>query len=458
MSLSIDTRECTRFHFTGILGSGMSAIAQFLRWEGCHVSGSDRSLDSPDTAAVRTHLEKCGCVLGAQDGVLVREEIAPDIVVVSTAIENDNPDIAAARERAIPVCHRSDILAALVRARTTVAVAGTSGKSTVTAMVFDILDGCGRSPSVISGANLVSLATRGVLGNAWKGSSDLLVIEADESDGTLVKYHPHLALILNVSKDHKSVSETMAMFRQLATQSKVTVVNADDSECAAIPHQASFGISKGDWRPDSVIRTVPAIAFERAGVGFTMSHAGDHNLANALAALCACEQLGCNVLTMAPALVRAGRVARRFERYDSARGAIVIDDFAHNPAKIEAALRTAQSMAPRVFAVFQPHGFGPTRFMKEELAEVFARVPRADDHCAILPIFYAGGTAQKDISSTDIAQRSASLGHAVHAPASRDELVESIRGWAGPGDVVLLMGARDPSLPAFAHLVASALN
>jgi len=434
----------------------MSALAQYLRWYGCTVSGSDRSLNDPDTAELRRHLERMECSLRAQDGTGLRPDT--DLVVVSTAIESDNPDTAAAAARSLPVAHRSDVLAALVAAHRTIAIAGTSGKSTVTGLVFDCLDGCGMSPSVISGAALTSVAARGAYGNAWRGASDLLVVEADESDGTLVKYHPYLGVLLNVSLDHKSVDETTGMLRTLAEQSERVVVNADDDRCGEIPHQVSFGVLHGDWRPDTVTGVVPDVRFVRSGVEFRCAMPGRHNLSNALAACAVSADLGCEPHAIAAALASAGSIARRFQVLPSRRGVTVIDDYAHNPAKIEAALRTAQQLSPRVFAVFQLHGFGPARFMRRELSELFARAPRGADHVLLLPIYYAGGTVQRDISAADIAADCGQCDHAITAPADRSAALNNLATHANPGDLVLIMGARDPSRPAFAQAVADTLT
>ena len=188
-------------HFTGIFGTGMSALAQYLRFQGITVSGSDRLLGSEDTASIRQSLEGLGCTIVRQDGSGICADT--DVICVSTAIEESNPDIAAARTRGLPIIHRSDLLAAIIASERTIAVAGTSGKSTVTAMIFEFLTACGKSPSLISGAPLLRLERQGLIGNAYSGGSDLLVVEADESDGTLVKYSPEIAVILNISKDHK---------------------------------------------------------------------------------------------------------------------------------------------------------------------------------------------------------------------------------------------------------------
>ena len=184
--LSIGASPCRSLHFTGIFGTGMSALAQHLRFEGIAVSGSDRLLASEDTASIRRALKGLGCAIVDQDASGITAGI--DGVCISTAIEESNPDIAAARARGLPIVHRSDLLAAVISSKRTIAVAGTSGKSTVTAMIFEFLTACGKSPSLISGAPLLRLEKQGLVGNAFSGGSDLLVVEADESDGTLVKY------------------------------------------------------------------------------------------------------------------------------------------------------------------------------------------------------------------------------------------------------------------------------
>jgi UDP-N-acetylmuramate--alanine ligase len=456
-SLLVDGRGCSWFHLAGILGSGMSAIAQYLAWHGCAVSGSDRSAGSADTAHVRTGLEKLGCRIVPQDGSGVVPSL--DAVVVSTAIEESNPDIAAARTRGIRVVHRSDVLAAIVQTRRTIAVAGTSGKSTVTALCFDLLRGCGRSPSLISGANLVSLSAAGLVGNACYGRSDLLVIEADESDGSIVKYHPEISLILNVSRDHKTVDETMDLFAALAAQSTITIVNEDDHALAALPHNGSFGLAASAvYHPDHVDSFTPLVRFSRGRHAFESCLIGEHNLSNILAALAACSTLGCADAELAGALTRFVGLERRFSRVSGSGRVVVIDDYAHNPAKVEAVVRTAQSLSPRVIAIFQPHGYGPIRFMRVELIDALARTLRTNDESLMMPIYYAGGTVQKDIASADLVDDLNKRGARSLAPVDRQACLTYLQRIAQPGDLILSMGARDPSLGAFARQIAQALN
>ncbi|HBL23817.1 MAG TPA: hypothetical protein DDZ40_06835, partial [Deltaproteobacteria bacterium] len=231
--ITVAGKPCRNFHFTGIFGTGMSALAQYLRFQGIAVSGSDRLLASEDTASMRQSLEGLGCVIASQDGTGVTENT--DVLCVSTAIEETNPDIAAARHRNIPVIHRSDLLASIIASKKTIAVAGTSGKSTVTAMIFEFLSACRKSPSLISGAPLLKLEEQGLIGNAFSGGSEFLVVEADESDGTLVKYSPEISVVLNVSKDHKTIDEITGLFETLISRSSWTASNWDDPVLSSLP-------------------------------------------------------------------------------------------------------------------------------------------------------------------------------------------------------------------------------
>ncbi len=255
------------FHFTGIFGTGMSALAQYLRFCGWEVSGSDRLLGSPDTAEMRKMLEGLGCVIRSQDGTGVTGDT--DVLCVSTAIEETNPDIAAARQLGIPIIHRSDLLAGIIASKRTIAIAGTSGKSTVTAMIFEFLHACGKSPSLISGAPLIRLEKDGLVGNAFAGGSDLLVVEADESDGTVAKYSPDISVILNISKDHKTIEEVTALFAGLIARSSWTATNFDDPWLATLPATVRFGRdAAAPWHPDNEELLKTSVRLLRRGIEY----------------------------------------------------------------------------------------------------------------------------------------------------------------------------------------------
>ncbi|HOC46040.1 MAG TPA: Mur ligase family protein [Syntrophorhabdaceae bacterium] len=440
------------FHFTGIFGTGMSALAQFLRFCGMGVSGSDRLVGSPDTAEMRKLLEGLGCVITGQDGTGVTRDT--DVLCISTAIEETNPDITVARALGIPVIHRSDLLAHIIGSKRTVAVAGTSGKSTVTAMIFELLDACGKSPSLISGAPLIRLERNGLIGNAFSGGSDILVVEADESDGTLAKYSPDISVVLNVSKDHKTIEEITALFAGLIARSSWAATNGDDPILASLPATVRFGRDGSvKWRTDREEPLKTSVRLVRSGREFELPVPGEHNLENLRAALCVCEYLGCDGEALARAVRNFAGVARRFAMVNTARGVCIVDDFAHNPAKITAAISAARGISERLIAIYQPHGFGPTRFLKDEYIASFQKIFRPRDELYLLPIYYAGGTAQKDIASEDITDGLGKVPFHAEAVKDRDELVDRIGSRARQGDAVIVMGARDPSLPGLVQRI-----
>jgi UDP-N-acetylmuramate-alanine ligase len=452
-ALVIKEHRCRSVHFTGIFGSGMSALAQYLRFQGISVSGSDRFHASEDTAGIRRSLEGLGCAIVRQDGSGVGGDT--DVVCVSTAIEDTNPDIAAARGCGIPIVHRSDLLAAIIDTKKTIAVAGTSGKSTVTAMIFEFLTACEKTPSLISGAGLRRLERQGMIGNAWSGGSDLLVVEADESDGTLVKYRPEVTLLLNVSKDHKSVDEITAMFATLASRSGRIVSNADDPVLLSLRADVRFGRNgSATWRSDREELLPISVKLHRNGRSYHLPLPGGHNLENLRAALCVCDELGCDGPALVDAVKNFEGVARRFFVTRTKQNVYVVDDFAHNPAKIAAVVRAARGLSGRIIAIYQPHGFGPTRFLKDDYISTFRATFLKHDSLYLLPIYYAGGTAQKNISSEEIINGLGLVAFKVQALMDRDELLVRIQANARPGDCVLLMGARDPSLPALAKKIA----
>lgn len=457
MSLLINGKSYSSFHFIGILGCGMSAIAQYLRWASCTVTGSDRLSEAQETKHIRDKLANMGCRLFAQDGQGITCDT--DAVVVSTAIESSNPDIVQARRFSIPVFHRSDVLASIVKTKKTIAVAGTSGKSTVSALLYHLLCACGKKPSLITGANLHALVKDGFIGNAVYDSSDILIIEADESDGSCVKYNPFMSVFLNVSKDHKPLDETISLFKTLAAHSHRTVINHQCLPLHAIPHETTFGLSSdADFYPDSVDYTPHYVSMTKDSLSFTIPFPGKHMAYNLTAALSVCEYLGCDRESLSKACASYSGIERRFDRMTTGTGITIIDDYAHNPEKILAAITTVQSLSDSVFVLFQPHGFAPTKFMFPELVTVFDTVFRETDTLILLPIYYAGGTAAKDISSQHIADALKRCKATVVVAHDRIDILPYLKQYAQSGNVILLCGARDPSLPLFYNQIVSAVS
>ncbi len=450
-----ETAKKPLIHFVGIGGAGMSALAQIHALDGGPATGSDRDFDRGRSAPLRAKLEALGVRLFAQDGSALTR--ATDLVVLSTAIEDANPEIAAAKALGVPLMHRSEFLARHVSRLRTVAVTGTSGKSTVVAMIFEILEAAGRGPSVITGGSLLALERRGLNGNAWRGKSELLVIEADESDGSLVNYKPAVGVFLNLTKDHLEVAALRDIFLKFRANVATALINSDDPELAALRADGTFGLESGSVRGEGLELGPNGSQFRVRDTPFHLPLPGRHNAANAVAAVAACLNEGVSLADCSRALASFQGVARRFQSLGTARGVEVVDDFAHNPAKIAATLTAARLRARRILAVYQPHGFAPTRHLKNELIEAFAQGLRPDDRLWLPDIYYVGGTASKDISSSDVVEplRAQHL-NAFHV-ADRSEIIGLIAAEARAGDLVLVMGARDPSLADFARAVLAAL-
>ncbi|MGM0443795.1 MAG: Mur ligase family protein [Fibrobacterota bacterium] len=454
MFLLPEGRACSRIHFIGVFGAGMSALAQYLAPE-CTVQGSDRAVGTPAAASMERILTDDGITLCSQDGSGISPQV--DVLIRSTAIEEDNPDLAAARRWGIPVLHRSDLLAHLVARSRTVAVTGTSGKSSVSAMVWHILDAAGLQPSYIGGANLRDLVARKKVGNAVRGKSDLLVIEADESDGTVVKYRPEVAVILNVSRDHRDEAEVLSMMQTAACHAETVVAPADDSRLASLA-AATFGFSdNADYHCTMGGFEHGRQRFSIGGVSFESSVPGRHTALNTAAAAAAAAHFGVSLQESARTSAGYGGIARRFDIIGSCRSCAVIDDYAHNPEKIRAAVAAARMLFDDLMILFQPHGYGPLRFLFDDFVHLFNEILRPGDTLVLLPVFYAGGTVDRSVEAADLAA-AITTAASVHAPPRREDLLTHFAGYHRGQRGVLLTGARDRSLPAFAEQIHTRLK
>ncbi len=409
------TSEETWLHFAGVAGSGMSALAQFHAFGGGLATGSDRSFDNGQRQDIRKKLEGLGIIIVPQDGSFIGaggSDRQCDAMVVSTAVEERVPDVIAARENQVAILHRSELLAHYVATHKTIAITGTSGKSTVTAMVYSILRGCRRNPALLTGGAVNELMAEGHIGNAFSPppadgpGNTILVIEADESDGSVVRYHPWCGVVLNLGMDHKEPSEILDMFRAFKSNTKDHFIVGDQEVLEELRESAVvFGLdSKNAGIQAENIELLPdGSTFRIDGVDFALNVPGRFNVANGTAAITACLQSGVRLAEMVAPLAGFKGVQRRFQLVGREGGVEVIDDFAHNPDKIEAALATAIMRSNgRVLAMFQPHGYGPTRFLQDALVETFSKVLRPRDILWMPEIYFAGGSVTRDISSRDL--------------------------------------------------------
>ncbi len=452
------------YFFCGIGGSGMLPLAMIVQSRGGRIDGSDRSRDQGRTPEKFAWLAAHGVTLHPQDGSGLTD---PDQIVVATgAVEDTVPDIAAARCVGARIVTRPELLSQLFNAAPqSVGVAGTSGKSTITGMIAWILDRAGREPTVMNGAVMTNFVDADhPFASALIGGPDLFVSEVDESDGSIARYVPTVAVVSNISLDHKSMEELRDLFGGFAGRARTAVLNLDNAETAALAagsddgRAVTFSIGNGDADLSAHdLRPLPAgmdfDLIERPGsdrIPVTLNVPGAHNVANALAALGAVRALGVPLAGAVSALETFAGIRRRMEVVGRAAGVTVLDDFAHNPDKIAATLDALHAFPGRLLILFQPHGFGPLKLMQREFITVFAERMQADDVLLMPEPVYYGGTTDRSVGSEDIATGIRAAGRNAEALATReacgDRLIETVRA----GDRIIVMGARDDTLSTFA--------
>jgi UDP-N-acetylmuramate--alanine ligase len=437
--------EPRRLHIVGIGGAGMSAIAVVLVGMGHQVSGSDLK-DTPALARLR--------LLGVRTEVGHRpENLGPDVdaVVVSTAIRDDNAEVRAARDRGVPVLRRAALLRAIVATRRTIAVAGSHGKTTTSSMLALVLRAAGWRPSFVIGGEVNEVGT-----NAVHDRGEWLVVEADESDGTFLELEPEVAVVTSVEPDHLdhygdfgSLVEAFASF--LARVPGLRVVCVDDEASARLGRDAgavTYGFAPdADYRIDEYEGTRTGCRFRLLGAGdllgtIELPVPGRHNARNAAAAASTALELGAPFDAVTRALGSFGGVARRFQFRGEVDGITLIDDYAHLPAEVAAAIHTAREGGwPRVVAVFQPHRYTRTASLWRDFADAFTDA----DALVLTDVYSAGETPQPGISGRLVLR--AVLDAHPQLPVTylprRADLVDGVLRLARPGDVVLTLGAGD---------------
>jgi len=412
-------------HFIGIGGVGMNGVAQLAALFGYTVTGSDRAFN-PKSELFQA-LENLGIRIFPQDGSGITEHT--DRIVFSTAIESSNPDMRKARQLGIPLFHRAEMLRELIGHAELIAVTGTAGKSTVTGLLGWIFQYLGKDPTVYNGASVLNWKLENqtsfspLPGNIRKGTSSLWIIEADESDRSFLNFYPTHAIITNISKDHFELDELHRLFDQFKRQTSGILIE---------------GCGNRDY-------------------GLNIPLFGKHNRENAQCAARLCEALDMDMGKVREAVASFKGIERRLETVGTVDGITVIDDYAHNPFKIAAALSAVAETARNVHVYWRPHGFKPLSQCLEELIDTFSNHWKMypNGSLFILPVYYAGGTADRKITAKEFTEK---LKLAEVPAVYVDDyamLKHQLEMRARPGDTILGMGARDPELPLFAKKLVS---
>src|SRR5438094_3423339 len=428
--------------FSGIGGSGMLPLASIVRAGGARVAGSDRSLDAGRTPHKFDYLRSLGIQLFPQDGSGLQDGVT---LVTSAAVEATVPDVVRAKELGIPHLTRPEFLARLLNsAQRSVAVGGTSGKSTVTGMIGWILHACHRQPTVMNGAVMKNFVTPAApFASALVGDPELFVSEVDESDGSIALYRPEIAVLTNISLDHKELVELRSLFAAFVLHARKAVLNLDDPETRAladvVPTDRRIGCGFDSPGADFMGKS---LQLQSDGVTFALEAEGErhdvrlmvpgrHNASNALAAIAAARGIGVRLEDAVNALARFEGLRRRLETVGSAGGVTVIDDFAHNPDKIDATLATLRAQPGRLLIMFQPHGYGPLAKMGEPLAESIAGGMGTDDRLYLPDPVYQGGTVDKargsDWLAEQVRDRARNAEHIPERARIGDALIEEAR-------------------------------
>lgn len=459
-----------RYFFCGIGGSGMLPLAMILRGQGAEIAGSDRGHDQGRTPEKFAYLQKQGIQIVPQDGQGLTIDF--DALIVSSAIEDTIPEVVRARALNVPIIKRAEILAKIFdAAEIRVGIGGTSGKSTTTGMLAWILTQTGKNPTVMNGANFLNFVSPDTpFASALVGDKDVFVTECDESDGSIILYHPTIAVLNNIALDHKPVAELKPIFAQFLNQSARQVLNIDNDAVASMAGDyADTALTVGIDNLNAMLRAT-SLTHSPTGISAQIQYVsgkegrvekadlhlkliGQHNVENALCAIGAAILCGVSLSESCHALGAFLGVGRRLQTVKSHNNISVIDDFAHNPDKIRATLRSLNEFSGRLLVMFQMHGYGPFHLMKDELRMVFADGLKKGDILYMPDVLYMGGTVDKSYNAQMfIKECSDGCLNAIYAP-TREEIRVMIEQEATSGDRIIIMGARDDTLTDFAKSI-----
>ena len=450
----------------------MTPLALIIQARGGRVEGSDRALDQGRNGERFDFLRARGVPLHPQDGSGIRSD--SQILVTSAAVEETIPDVQSARRVGAAVMTRAKLLAELFNhAALGVGVAGTSGKSTTVGMIGWILHRAGKSPTIVNGADMKNFIGPGSpFASALVGDGDIFVSEVDESDGSIAHFEPHVAVVNNISLDHKSLAELRTLFRDFIASAQTAVLNLDNAETATLaaglkPGQTmtySLRAASSDLLASALIPSPTGIAFNVTArdsgetVMVKLKVPGPHNVSNALAALCVAKFYGVGLAEAASHLSEFSGIRRRLEVVGTANEITVIDDFAHNPDKIAATIQTLHAFPGRLLLMFQPHGYGPIRLLRNALVDCFVGGLNDGDVLVMPEPVYFGGTVDRSVGSSELISEIERRGRHAFAFPDRGGCGDALVKLARPGDRIVIMGARDDSLSHFANEVLRRLN
>lgn len=433
-------------HFVGIGGIGMSGIAELLINLGYSVSGSD--LKRSD---ITERLDGLGGTVF--EGHAQENITGADVVVISSAVKQDNPEVIAAREAGVPVIPRAEMLAELMRLKYSIAVAGAHGKTTTTSMVATVLGKAGLDPTVVIGGKLKSIGV-----NALLGKGDFLVAEADESDGSFLKMSPAIAVVTNIDREHldhygnmENIKDAFARFINSVPFYGTSVVCLDNEPLQDIlplmkKRVVTYGFSsQADLQAKGIrlegFRSFFSVFLHGKKLGeMVLNLPGIHNVYNSLAATAVSLELGVSFEKIKEAFAGIQGVQRRLELKGESRGAKVFDDYGHHPTEIKTTLAALREIYPenKITVVFQPHRYSRTRDLFDEFARSFYQ----SDRLVLLPIYAAGETMIPELSHTKLAEAVSAHGHReVLTMDTMDSAAAKIFASIGPEDIVLTLGA-----------------
>ncbi|MBE6452276.1 MAG: hypothetical protein E7012_02160 [Alphaproteobacteria bacterium] len=452
----------TKIAFCGAAGNGISPLEQIMIKKGYEVYGSDRSFDEGKDESRKQALQAVGLKIMPQDGSGITKDVS--CVYASAALDNANPDIKKANELGIPVKSRSDLLCEIFSEyKKGIAVGGTAGKTTTTAMIAYILDVLGQKPTMINGGMLCNYENMPGLPNYLYNDGEYCVIEADESDGSIRKYKPYIGLVNNISHDHTSIEKLVEYFSTFANNiSGALVVNYDCPLARNLKSEAKiFSYSIGDNNADLTATNVCAvdngIEYQIENKKFKLNLIGKFNVSNALAAISACMIAGIDKFEAAKALENFRGIKVRLEKIGTSKGVTVYNDFAHNPSKIEASLLALKDYPGRIIAMYQPHTPYSAVNTGDEVAAAVAKVLAPED-VMIMQEIYELTPQDVGISSANIIKQIQNNGHknALFLPFKSDTrkfVLENVKS----GDRIVIMGAHDNSLADFSRELLEAI-